>query len=58
MGKLVIKVKNAKSVDIDAIFKLWVESMKFHEKFDSLTFGFLDSDHAGSCVLYTNRDTV
>ena len=35
-----IRIRNAKPKDIDPIFKLWVESMKFHEGLDPVFFGF------------------
>ncbi len=35
-----IKIRKAHEGDIDTIFNLWIESMKYHEKLDSFTFGF------------------
>ena len=34
-------IREAHKTDIDAIFELWVESMKFHEELDPLIFGFI-----------------
>ncbi len=34
-------VRYAREEDIDSIFQLWVESMKFHEELDPLIFGFI-----------------
>ncbi len=34
-------IRDARKTDIDSIFELWVESMKFHEELDPLIFGFI-----------------
>ena len=41
-------VRSARETDIDSIFRLWVESMKFHEELDPLIFGYISekSNHA------------
>ncbi|UCG92374.1 MAG: GNAT family N-acetyltransferase [candidate division WOR-3 bacterium] len=40
-----IKIRDARRSDIDAIYQLWIESMKYHERFGPSIFGF-DDEHA------------
>ncbi len=40
-----IKIRNAQREDIDAIFQLWIESMRYHELLSPPIFGF-DARHA------------
>jgi len=44
-------VRDATEKDIDAIFQLWVESMKLHEGLDPLIFGFI-SDKMGEAKTF------
>lgn len=51
MGSINTVVRNATEKDISAIFQLWVESMKLHEKLDPLIFGFI-SDKMGDAKTF------